>query len=404
MKRSTGPATGSKPRKPNRLFSLRTELFLVILAVSLVTILAFSLLTNYLVRRQFEHAFENMPVYEMPPPDPSGEVAWYEVKPPGGRPPEMENAKQERINVVNYSYIFTGLLGVLLAFLLSWYFANRISHPISELTEATRSIADGEYGKKVEVHGADEVEELGTAFNALSESLERNERLRKNMIADISHELRNPLAAQRGNLEALEDGVIQLNPEVLDVLIKNNHLLSRLVEDLRQLALVDAGQVELNIMPVDAAVALRAAAASLEREFGEKRVALEVDAAADLPAALADQLRLSQVLGNLLRNALQYTPDGGTVTLGAKAAGDEVAFTVADTGPGIAAEELPNVFERFYRTDKSRARDTGGSGLGLSIAKGLVEAQGGRIGVESEPGRGAVFTFTLPLHMGPGPM
>jgi signal transduction histidine kinase len=384
LKPSTGPATGSK-QKRSSIFSLRLELFLVILAVTLVTILSFSLITNYLVRRQFEHAYQEMPRME-PPPEPMG-----------GVPPEWEDAKRERIDVVNYSYIFTGLLGVLLAFLLSWYFANRISHPISELTEATRSIAGGEYGKRVEVHGADEVEELGAAFNALSESLEHNEQLRKSMIADISHELRNPLAAQQGNLEALEDGVIQLDPEVLEVLIRNNHLLTRLVEDLRQLALVDAGQVELDLMPVDPVEALRTSAAGLERDFKAKGVALELDTVPDLPAVMADQLRLSQVLGNLLRNALQYTPEGGTVTLGARAAGKEVSFSVADTGTGIPAEELPNVFERFYRTDKSRARDTGGSGLGLSIAKGLVEAQGGRIGVESEPGRGAAISFTLPL-------
>jgi signal transduction histidine kinase len=155
--------------------------------------------------------------------------------------------------------------------------------------------------------------------------------------------------------------------------------------------------VELDLMPVDPVEALRTSAAGLERDFKAKGVSLELDTVPDLPAVMADQLRLSQVLGNLLRNALQYTPEGGTVTLRARAAGKEVSFSVADTGPGIPAEELPNVFERFYRTDKSRTRDTGGSGLGLSIAKGLVEVQGGRIGVESEPGRGAVITFTLPL-------
>jgi len=359
------------------------ELFLAILAVTLICVLSFALLSNYLVRRQFERAYREMP--RMEPPEPHE-----------GPPPEWEHAKRERINVVNYSYIFTGLLGVLLAFILSLYFSSRFSHPLSELTSATRGIAAGDYGKRVEVKGSDELEELGAAFNSLADSLERNERSRRNMIADISHELRSPLAVQQGYLEALQDGVLHLDQEALEALLRNNALLSRLVEDLRQLALLDAGQLELNLAEVDAAGALRDMAALFRQGAQGTGVDIAVEAEPGLPAVTADQARLLQVLGNLLRNALQYTPRGGKVTLKAARSEDGVLFSVVDTGPGIAAEDLPFVFDRFYRADRSRGRDTGGSGLGLAIARELVEAQGGSIRAESEPGRGTVISFTLP--------
>jgi signal transduction histidine kinase len=352
--------------------------------------LVFAFLSNFLVRRQFERTFEGFA---------------REIKQPPETPPPMPlpygtEAKQKRLNLVNISYLFTGLLGAALAFLLSYYLSNRISKPLSELSAATRGIAGGRYGKRVEVQGGREVEELGEAFNELSESLERNERLRRNMVVDISHELRNPLAVQRGHLEALQDGVIELDKNVLDVLMENNNLLTRLVEDLRQLSLVDAGKIELDLMPVDMGEAARVVASSFERELSEKGVSLNLEIAPGLPRVKADQGRVSQILGNLLRNSLMYTPRGGSITIAAEEKGGMVMTSVRDTGPGMDKEELPYVFERFYRTDKSRTRDTGGTGLGLSIAKGLVEAQGGSIWAESEAGEGAAFHFTLPLFQG----
>lgn len=354
--------------------------------MTLACVLFFALLSNYLVHRQFDKAFEGVrTVIEEPQPPP----------PPPPHSGLME-VKKERLNVINLSYVFTGFLGVVLAFVLSYYLSNRISRPLSELTLATRCIEAGEYGKRVDVRGGREVEELGHAFNALSESLERNEMLRKKMVTDISHELRNPLAVQRGHLEALEDGVIALDREMLDVLIENNALLSRLVEDLRQLSLVDAGQIVLDLMPVDVAETLRIAAAAFEREVAEKEIAMEIEAEAGLPAARADQGRMSQVLANLLSNAISYTPRGGRITMRARGEPGWVVVSVSDTGPGIAREELPYIFERFYRTDSSRTRDTGGTGLGLSIAKGLVEAHGGKMWAESETGKGTTVFFSLP--------
>ncbi len=383
MRRSTGSDTGSRPR---RRISLRLKLFLVILGVTLACIIFFALLSNYLVHRQFDEAFEGIRIVvgePMPPPPPPHN--------------ELIKVKEERLNVVNLSYIFTGLLGVLLAFILSWYLADRISKPMAELTTATGSIAAGEYGRQVDVKGGREVEELGEAFNTLSRSLEHNEVLRKNMITDISHELRNPLAAQRGYLEALQDGVIDLKPEAVEVLVKNNALLSRLVDDLQQLSLVDAGQLKLDLTLVDPGVILEGAASSFKHELTDKGISLILDVDPGIPPVKADQGRISQVLSNLLANALLYTPEGGAITLGARKQQGEVIVSVSDTGPGIEEEELPYIFERFHRTDRSRTRDTGGTGLGLSIAKGLVEAHGGRIWAESEAGRGTTISFTLPI-------
>lgn len=381
MKRCSGPVKGSRPRKR---IGLRLKLFLVILGVTLACILFFAFLSNYLVRRQFDRAYEGfrtIVVEPMPTPPPMHDLV---------------REKEERLDVINLSYGFTGALGVLLAFVLSWYLANRISKPLSELTLATGSIAKGDYGRQVNVKGGVEVEELATAFNALSLGLEKNETLRKNMIADISHELRNPLAAQRGYLEAMQDGVIDLKPEAVDVLVKNNLLLARLVEDLQQLSIVDAGQIKLDIMKVDVAEELKAVTSGFEHELADKGIGVTIDVATGLPAVQADPGRVLQILGNLLANSIQYTPRGGSITLGAKGEGDMVVVSVSDTGPGIEEEELPLIFDRFHRTDRSLTRETGGTGLGLSIAKGLVEAHGGRMWAESEAGRGTTIFFTLP--------
>lgn len=342
------------------------------------------------MHRQFERTYEGFRVWVE-----SGEVP----PPPPPHPGDLSAEKSERLLAINLSYVFTGLLGVVLAFLLSYYLSNRISKPLALLTEATHRVAGGDYGGGVDVKGDKEVEELAEAFKTLSENLARNEALRKKMVTDISHELRSPLAVLRGHLEALEDGVIELDEGVLSVLMENNNLLSRLVEDLRQLALVDAGQIELDLMPVDLEKALRSAVAVFERELAEKEINVEVTIERGLPDALADQGRLSQVLHNLLSNALRYAPRGGRIDIGARADEGEIIIWVADNGPGIEPAELPLVFERFYRTDSSRARDTGGTGLGLSIAKGLVEAQGGRMWAESEPGSGTAMLFTLPIAL-----
>jgi signal transduction histidine kinase len=316
---------------------------------------------------------------------------------PQGQGPPAQSSPPERPGNINLIFILAGVLAILLAFILSFLLAERISKPLSELTSATESITGGDYGQRVDVGGGREVEALSRAFNTLSENLERNEMLRRSMVTDIAHELRTPLTTLRGHIEALEDGVIEPDQATIDSLMEDTLLLTRLVEDLQQLSLAEAGQLELDLMPVDVGETIEAAVSRFEPKLSRKKVSLEMEIPPDLPRVKADQLRVTQVLNNLVQNSLVYTPEGGSITVGAKRSGEEVVFSVSDTGAGVSRKDLPYIFERFYRTDKSRARATGGTGLGLSIAKSLVEAHGGRIWAESEGEEGTAIFFTLPV-------
>ena len=232
----------------------------------------------------------------------------------------------------------------------------------------------------------------------MAENLERTESLRRQLIGDVSHELRTPLTAIKGSLEALIDGVLPAEPETFEQIYQEADRLQRLVNDLQELSRVEAGALKLDLQPLLLADLLKTATIHLDRQYSEKGVKLEVNLPDDLPEVLADADRLSQVLFNLIGNALQYTPVGGQVTVAARRLGDEVQVSVKDTGIGIAAEQLPYVFDRFYRADRSRSRVSGGSGIGLTIARHLVDIHHGRIWVESPgEGKGSTFTFTLPV-------
>jgi signal transduction histidine kinase len=217
------------------------------------------------------------------------------------------------------------------------------------------------------------------------------------MTADIAHELRTPLSLILGHAEAIEDGVLPATPETVGIIHDEARSLARLVDDLRTLSLADAHQLTMAIQPVSPADLLQRAANTYRPRAAEHGITLSVDAADGLPRVAADSDRVAQVLGNLLSNALRHTPQGGTITLRAVEERALVRFGVSDTGPGIAADDLPRIFDRFYRGDASRHRESGGSGLGLGIARSLVEAQGGRIWADSPPRGGASFWFTLPL-------
>lgn len=279
--------------------------------------------------------------------------------------------------------------------------AYGIVRPVRQLTEATAAVARGALDHRVPVNSRDEIGQLGVAFNSMAADLQNAERLRRDMTADVAHELRNPIAVLRGNIEAVIDGVLPPTPDNLQPLLEQTQLLSRLVDDLRMLALADADELSLDRQPTDVGALAQTVLAQFAAAAEARRITLAPDVAPALPGVWADPQRLSQVIGNLLNNAIRHTPEGGTIRLGvaAKAAGKnsgEVALTVADSGPGITPEALPHVFERFYRADRSRSRADGGTGLGLAIAKKLVELHGGRIGVSSEPGQGASFTVWLP--------
>jgi signal transduction histidine kinase len=297
---------------------------------------------------------------------------------------------------VNRALLLASVLAGLAAVLLTLGLSRRILGPVEALTAAARRMEKGDLSQRVEVQSRDEVGELARAFNAMADGLAHLEQLRRNMVTDVAHELRTPLSNIRGYLEALQDGLTNPSPALIDSLYEEAMLLNRLVDDLQELALAEAGQLKLVCQTVDLAEVAEQAMSLFQSRAAAKGLTVRADLPADLPAVDADPDRVGQILRNLLINALTYTPPGGEITVLARAVDSEVEVCVRDTGIGIASEHLPYVFERFYRADKSRTRTTGGAGLGLAIVKQLVEAHGGRVWVESEIEEGTTFTFTLP--------
>jgi signal transduction histidine kinase len=255
----------------------------------------------------------------------------------------------------------------------------------------------GDLSQRVKIRTKDEIGKLAHAFNTMADSLAHSEELRRNMVSDVAHELRTPLTNIRGYLEGLKDHVVEPTQEIIASLYEESLILSRLVVDLQELSLAEAGQLYLLRKPLVLEEIISKAVASLQLQATSKQLLLFVDLPPILPRVMADAERVGQVLRNLLSNAITHTPPGGEITVRARANYDEALISVQDTGAGIEEEHLPNVFERFYRTDASRSRATGGSGLGLAIVKQMVEAHHGHIEVESTPGRGSCFTFTLPV-------
>jgi len=275
--------------------------------------------------------------------------------------------------------------------------ARTLTRPLRALTQATHRMAGGELEQEVLVKSGDEIGELAAAFNQMSREVARANKARRQMTADVAHELRTPLTVIAGYIESMRDGVLAPTPERLSVIYAEIEHLQHLVGDLRTLTQADAGQLKLNRQPISPQELLRQAFAAFEYQAAQKGVSLEMQLNGALPAITIDESRIAQVLGNLLSNALRYTPSGGRVTLAAAAPdGDRVTLTVQDTGPGIAPEDLPFIFNRFYRADKSRAEENGESGLGLAISKALVEAHGGQIEAQSALEKGMTFVIHLP--------
>ena len=287
-----------------------------------------------------------------------------------------DNALLDRLRRV--TVVSTGI-SLVAALIISLILARLIGRPLETLTRAVRRMGAGDLKQRVPEEGSAETVELARSFNAMAASLDNSQRLRQQMVADVAHELRTPLANIRGYLEAIEDGVVEADEATLRTLRDEAAHLNRLVDDLQELAQAEAGNLRLDRGPVAPAMLIARATDAVRARAADRGIALTVDAPDDLPAVVADPQRITQVLHNLLTNALTHTPAGGAITVEARAEPvGMVAIGVADTGVGIAPEDLPHVFERFYRADSSRSRETGGSGLGLTIARRIVESHGGR--------------------------
>jgi len=324
--------------------------------------------------------------------------------------PHMEMTQQqlspegaETVERVQHAILIAGIVAGAVALVIAGMLAWGLVRPLRRLTAAAEGIARGDLSQRVSVSSSDEVGELAATFNLMARELERAERLRRNMTADVAHELRTPLSVIRGKLEGVLDGVYPATPEHLEPVLEATELLTYLVEDLRLLAQAEAGQLALARQAVDVGDLLRDAHVNFEPQASDRDVTLALDLPSKLPQVMADWHRIAQVLGNLLTNALRHTPKGGRVTLSAvsplpgQAGRGLVKVTVTDTGAGIPPEDLSQVFDRFWRGEKSRSRAGGGTGLGLAIVKQLVELHGGTIGVESTPGAGSEFWFELPV-------
>jgi signal transduction histidine kinase len=316
--------------------------------------------------------------------------------------PNLQLIQQGFTDSVNNSLLIAILVAGVLALLLALLLSHSILSPVSALTRAAQKMENGDLSQRVRVRTDGELGELAQAFNAMADGLQRQELLRRNMVSDVAHELRTPLSNVRGYLEALRDGVVEPTPELIGSLHEEALSLNRLVDDLQELALAEAGQLHLEIQPVAVLPAVEKALLAVRAQARARQISLRIDIPAGLPSILADRDRFHQVLCNLLDNALTHTPAGGKISVQAAQAGPAVEFSIQDTGEGIAAEHLPLIFERFYRVDKSRTRSTGGAGLGLAIVRQLIEAQGGQVSAHSTLGEGTTILFTIPSAP-PGP-
>lgn len=325
-----------------------------------------------------------------------GDGQAYTIQAQRGFVDAYENDRKQTIAAINRQVTIAAVAVGGIALLVAFWLSRRIVRPVEDITQAARLLEAGDLTRRVDISSSDEIGVLGSAFNAMAESIERNETLRKQMTSDVAHELRTPLNNISGYLDAISDGVVQPTPEVVGSLQEEAELLVRLVNDLEQLSLADAGhQVLQHDVVLLGEVVERSVSLVLPRA---KNGGVTVEASISRAACVeGDSGRLGQVCRNLLENAVRHTPAGGLVHVSLTVEGQSVILEVADTGPGIAAEHLPFVFERFYRADASRNRATGGAGLGLAIVRQLVEAHGGSVTANNLPASGAIFRVILPL-------
>jgi signal transduction histidine kinase len=371
---------------PRPRASIRTRLLLSYLLVIGTTIVGVLLALQFLGPALFDrmldhHAQHHQGMMNMPMTDP------------------MRQAVDESFRTsLMQAMILSGAIATVVSLVIGVLISSRITDPVRDLAHASRQIAVGDYRARATASGNDEIGDLAQSFNRMAAALEEAESRRVRLIGDVAHELRTPLSTLRGHLEGLQDGVVEPDPALWEMLHAESERLSHLVDDLQQLSRVESGQIALEIRAHEIQALVGAAVERLESGFNEKGIALERSIPPDLPAVRVDEVRTIQILTNLLTNALRYTPEGGEVSISARRDGDQVVLEVVDTGIGIPAEHLPHIFDRFYRVDRARSRALGGSGIGLSIARALAEAQGGSIGAESPgPDQGSTFSVRLPV-------
>ena len=298
---------------------------------------------------------------------------------------------------INLQTLLGGLTAIGLALLLAIFLSRTLTRPIRELTAATQIVSEGNLAHQVPVRSRDELGQLATSFNHMSADLVRSLNLRRQMTADIAHELRTPISIILGHTEAVHDGVLPASKETFEIIREEAERLEHLVDDLRTLSMADAGELKLVVRPYPPEKLIHDARTTYSHQAKQKKITISTKAASDLPEIEIDPHRMKEVFGNIIDNALRYTPQGGRITLSANVVGNTIEMRVQDSGPGVATEELDKIFERFYRTETSRSRDEGGSGLGFAIAKSIVERHNGRIWAESTPGSGLAVIIRIPF-------
>lgn len=310
--------------------------------------------------------------------------------------PHMDSREQSYLMRTNRALFIAAVGAGLVSIVLGVILARQLSSPLRALTTAARKVAKGEQVQTIPVKSKDELGELTGAFNQMNDEIAQAAELRKQMTADIAHDLRTPLTVMSGYLEGMREGVLKPTKERIDTMFGEVQHLSRLVEDLRTLSLADAGELSVNRHPTDVGELVKDCANTFKVLAKKEKIEINVECAEQLPRINIDEERIGQVLNNLVSNALRYTPSGGMITLSCQQDQGSIKLSVTDTGTGIAPEVLAHVFERFYRGDQARQGDE--SGLGLAIARSIVELHGGQITAQSEGiGKGSTFTVHLPL-------
>lgn len=309
----------------------------------------------------------------------------------------VSRLEQQFVESVNFTILLGFLFAVLVTLIIGFFLSKKITKPLSQLVSGIEHISKGNTKFRITIESNDEFNQLGKTFNQMADTLERTERIRQSLVADVAHELRTPLSIIRAKLESIQVGALEATEEVILHLSDEVYRLSRLVNDLQQLSHAESGTLPLNKKRTEMNVFIESILTQFQWLADEKEIRLRMEKSSTELFIEIDRDRITQVVVNLLGNALRYTPEKGEVLVGVNEREKSTVLRIQDSGPGIDQQKLPYIFERFYRADKSRKREEGGTGLGLSIAKGFVEVHGGNIKVTSKRGEGTLFEVTLPL-------